>query len=144
MAGNAEFLVMGTKLVGAGVSATSIWYLVTHQAPLISIAWAACLGFGIAALLSLILQLRRSCENGRQTAIEVALAFAPLVWSIGALWAAHQMVLAVKLRPDQIDGAVLALFAFVVLSSPCLIYGHVRTGFGKQIGGMIRGRFRHE
>ncbi len=144
VAGNAEFVVMGTKLVGAGVSAGSIWYLVTHQAPLISIAWAACLGFGISALLSLFLQFRRSCANGRQTAIEVALAFAPLVWSIGALWGAHSMVLAVNMRPDEIDGAVLALFAFIVLSSPCLIYGHVRTGFGKQLGSMLKGKFRHD
>lgn len=144
VASNAEFVVMGTKLAGAGVSAGAIWYLVTHQAPLISIAWAACLGFGVAALLSLYMQFRRSCDNARQTAMEVALAFAPLAWSIGALWGAHQMVLAVHMRPDELDGAVLALFAFIVLSSPCLIYGHVRTGFGKQIGSMIRGRFRHD
>ncbi len=142
VADNAEPVVVGTKLAGAAVTAGWCWLLVRRHAALIEFAWAACVGYGIAALLSLYLQFRRSCPRRRLALLETALAFAPLAWSGAALWAAHRLVAAAGLSPQSLLGAALALLVFILLSFPCLVYGHVRTGFGHQFRAMLQGRFR--
>jgi len=143
VAKNREALVILAKLAGAGLAGGLTWYLVRNSAPLVHVAAAACFGFGLAAVLSLAIQLREFFPRRGELAREVALCLLPLVWAVGALWAAIRLVTLARMDPASLHGAVLALLAFVVLSSPCAVYGHLRTGAGTEVMNLLRGRFRH-
>jgi O-antigen/teichoic acid export membrane protein len=143
VASNREAVVIGTKLAGAALAGGLTWHLVTRAAPLEQVALAACLGFGLAAVLSLLVQLRDFYPQPAARTREVLLALVPLAWSVGALWSARRLVMMAGMEPVTVHGAVLALLAFVVLSAPCLLYAHLRTGAGGELLELLRGRFRH-
>jgi len=144
VARNREFVVVLAKLIGSAAIAAAVWRMVHISAPLVNIATAACAGFAISGVLSLGLQLSQFLPRRSAVVREMVLAVLPFAWSAGAIWAAQRLVVGAGLDITNFDGAVLALFTFVVLSSPCLIYGHLRTGFGAQVGSMLRGRFRQD
>jgi len=143
VASDREGLVIATKLVGAAIAGGLTWYLVSTAGSLVEVALAACLGFGVAAVLSLAIQLREFYPGTGALTREVLLCLAPLAWSVGALWLAMRLVVVAGLDPAVPSGAVLALLAFMVLSAPCVFYAHVRTGAGTEISELLRGRLRH-
>ncbi len=143
VATNREALVIATKLAGAGLAGGLTWHLVSRAASLEQVALAACFGFGLAAVLSLLLQLGEFYPRRRELVREVLLCLLPLGWSVGALWAATRMVMLAGMDPSSLHGAVLALLAFVLLSAPCVIYAHLRTGAGAEVMNLLRGKFRH-
>ncbi len=143
IASNREPLVIITKLAGAALAGGLTWHLVSRAASLEQVALAACFGFGLAAVLSLLLQLGEFYPRRRELVREVLLCLLPLGWSVGALWAAARMVMLAGMDPSSLHGAVLALLAFVVLSAPCVIYAHLRTGAGAEVMKLLRGKFRH-
>ncbi|MCD6361397.1 MAG: oligosaccharide flippase family protein, partial [Armatimonadetes bacterium] len=144
VARNLEWVVVSTKLAGAAVVGVGVWMVARGGGTLVQVAYAACAGFAAAALLSLGVQMRQFIPDRLERAREMALAVTPLAWVIVALWASYRLVAGAGLEPDALDGAVLALFSFIVLSSPCIIYAHLRTGFGRRMAGMMKGRFRQE
>lgn len=142
VADDREPAVIVTKLVGAAVAGAGTWYLVTHAGSMESVAACACVGFAIAAVLSLAILLRDFVESRRRLTVEVALALTPTAWAVGALWAAARAANALGLIPHEPAGAAASIVVFLVASAPLLVYAHVRTGAGHEIAQIIRDRFR--
>jgi O-antigen/teichoic acid export membrane protein len=142
VASNREALVIAAKLAGAGLAGGLAWYLVRRSAPLEQIALAPCLGFGLAAVLSLLLQFRDFYPEPAARLREVLLCLLPLGWSLGALWAAAYVAGVMGLPAASVRGALLRMLVFLVLCSPCLLYVHRRTHLGGELLRGLRDGFR--
>ncbi|MFW6157002.1 MAG: oligosaccharide flippase family protein, partial [Armatimonadota bacterium] len=141
VANDREPVVVAAKIAGALVVAGGTWYVVTHGGSLTSIALFACAGFGVSAILSLWVKLSEFEPHAGRRMGELVLALAPTAWAAGGLWAVARLLPMAGLSIDAFSGAIPALLAFLVLSFPCLLYAHYRTGVGTDIRTMIRDRF---
>ncbi|MGI5818351.1 MAG: lipopolysaccharide biosynthesis protein [Armatimonadota bacterium] len=140
VANDREPVVIATKTLGALVAGGGVWYVVTHGGTLQAVAAAACAGFGLAAVLSLWIKLGEFEPRRHRRLGEVALALAPTAWVIGALWVVERLVPWAGLGLSTLAGAVVAVLAFLVLTFPCLLYAHRRTGVGADVRRIIRNR----
>ncbi len=140
VANDREHIVIGAKAIGALVAGGGTWYIVTTGGSLRAVAAMACAGFGAAALLSLWVKLSEFEPRRHRRLGEVALALAPTLWVLGCLWLVEWLVPLAGLSLGTFSGAIPALLAFLILSFPCLIYAHRRTGVGDDIRRIIRNR----
>jgi len=142
VATNREGLVILAKLGGAALAGGLTWYLVANSAPLVQVAAAACLGFGLAAVLSLLLQFRDFYPELAARLREVVLCLLPLGWSLVALGAAAHVAGLMGLPASSVPGALVRMLVFLALCSPCLLYVHRRTHLGGELLRGLRGGFR--
>ncbi len=140
VASDREPVVIGIKLLGALVAGGGTWYTVTHGGSLTTVALWACAGFTVAALLSLWIKLQEFRPRPAGRLGEVALALAPTAWVMGCIWLVQRLLPLVGLSLEAPSGAVVALLALLLLSFPCLLYAHHRTGIGTDIRAIIRRR----
>lgn len=141
VANDREPAVIATKLAGSAIVAGVTLYLVMRDASLLSVAYAACAGFAVAAVLSVALQLQELLPRRLEMLREVALSVAPTAWVAGAIWLSHRALAAIGLPIVTLSGGLLGSLALVVISFPCLYYAHRRTGVGHEVWEALRRRF---
>ena len=142
VANDREHVVIATKAVGALLAGGGTWYLVMSGGSLEAVAAIACTGYGVAALMSLWMKLGEFEPHRARRIGEIGLALAPTVWVIGCLWLVQWLIPLAGLSLGSFAGAIPALIAFLVLSFPCLLYAHRRTGVGHDVRRIIRNRLR--
>ncbi len=140
VADDREPLVIASKLTGAAIAGGGTWYLVTRRASLSGIATAACTGFAAAALVSLWIKLSEFAPAPSRRALEVLGSFAPTAWAAASLWLVYRLTGLLALDIAAFSAALPALVLFLIISSPCLLYAHWRTGLGHEIAAIVRDR----
>lgn len=140
VANDREALVVGTKLAGAAVAGGGTYFVVTRAGSLRAVAVMACAGFAVAALLSLWIKLGEFWPGRLRRIGEVLLALAPTAWVLGSIFLTGRIVAAVGLSLSAMGGAMVALIAFMIISSPCLLYAHHRTGIGAEFRRWLKRR----
>ncbi|MGD9498108.1 MAG: oligosaccharide flippase family protein [Armatimonadota bacterium] len=140
VASDQETAVILTKLAGSAVSGGGTWHLVAHQGSLAGVALAACAGYALAAVLSLLVQFRGFFAAPTLVLRQVLLALAPTAWVVAALWAAQRLGQAAGMALAQPGGAVVLTLVFLVLASPCLWWANRETGALGEIAAVVRAR----
>ncbi len=142
VANDREGAVIATKLAGALVAGGGTWYFVHGGSAMTAVALAACSGYALAAVLSLIVQLRSFYPTTGRLAREVLLVLAPTAWAAGALWATHAISAQLGMVPVHLLDGALSSIIFLILSIPCVIWADRQTGAVREITSAIRNRFR--
>ena len=142
VANDREGAVIATKLAGAAVAGGGTWYVVHGGGAMVGVALAACAGYALAAVLSLIVQLRSFYPSTGRLAREVLLVLAPTAWAAAALWATHLIGGRVGIVPARFFDGALSVTIFAVLCVPCVIWADRQTGAVREITSVIRDRFR--
>lgn len=140
VANDREAVVIGAKLAGAAVAGVGSYYVVTRSGSLRAVAAMACAGFATAALLSLWIKLYEFWPGRLRRIGELLVTLAPTAWVLGAIWLTGRILVVTGLSLSAIGGALAALVAFTIISSPCLIYAHHRTGIGTELSRWLRSR----
>jgi O-antigen/teichoic acid export membrane protein len=129
VARNQEWWVIFSKGFGAGVIYLYARWLATHGASLRHIALATTAGYFIASIMSLTKIMAAYCESRFRLFMEIALCYAPLAWSIGALRLSGALTASAHdpLGSDW-HRALIRLVLFLVMMAPVMWYGNQRTG----------------
>ncbi len=142
VANDREGTVIATKLAGATVAGVGAWYLVRGGGAMVGVAIAACSGYALAAVLSLVVQLRSFYPTTGRLAREVLLVLAPTAWAAAALWATHLIAGPLGIVPARFLDGALSVIIFLTLCLPCAVWADRQTGAVREISSVIRDRFR--
>jgi len=140
---NREFVVVLNKGLGALITGSLAFWQVSVGGSLRSIAVAACVGYGVAALLSLIQVLRRYYKSRLDLLTQLALCHIPLAWCVVALRVSGLLTRSGSdpLVSDWVR-AIVRLLIFVAMMIPVLLYGNAQTGLFREFGRMARKALR--
>jgi O-antigen/teichoic acid export membrane protein len=134
---NREFYAVASKCIGAGV----IWALATwsaaHGGSLRTVALAAAAGYAVSGLLSLWPVLRGFYASRLETALQLALCYAPLVWCVAAVRISGHLIEPALGDPlgAHWQTALARLAVFLFMAAPILWYGNSKTGL---VGEVLR------
>lgn len=141
IAHNREYLAVAVKLLGAGLSGLTCFYLVRHHGTLEQLALAASAGYALTAVTSILVVLPRYTHGTYQTIKLLTLALAPFVYTCLMLLVSHLGISLVMLpAPASWLWTALRLALFILLMIPLLSYGNRKTQLLTQLGQLYKSR----
>jgi len=155
IAHNKEMWAVGTKLIGAAVSAAGCLWVIHHGGSLMALAMAATAGYGVAAIVSVLLVLPQYEKSPRHVAELFFALFSPFVWSLFALrissrigilvWSHFVIEPVFGMAPAMHTSPALSwkftavrLVVFLLLMLPVLIYGDSKTHVMREMRNMTK------